>query len=224
MDTKTNASISLREKLWTLKVECPSIPKSSQAVIRTKAGGTFKYNYAKLDKIDEILVPLCKRLRIKFNWRIDFVVVGETIINVLYTRVECADTGDFIESKLALCEYDIDFQEEGKRMTYLQRYCLMQLLGLVADEDDDGESSRERGGRGSRSRAGKRSRPTDDLPEDDEDDDDTYEDDENDDIDPDDEDDDADDEGEHEAPRGKTRRGGLPMRQNRRRGTARRGR
>lgn len=51
-------------------------------------------------------------------------------------------SGETIEDIMPLLSKNADPQGQGSAITYARRYSLMSLLGLVADEDDDGHKSR----------------------------------------------------------------------------------
>lgn len=55
-------------------------------------------------------------------------------------------SGQFIESTAFLHLVKIDPQAHGSAITYLKRYAYMSCLGLVADEDDDGNKGSQRDG------------------------------------------------------------------------------
>ena len=48
-------------------------------------------------------------------------------------------SGEWIESEVSLPLERVSAQDLGKALTYLRRYSLAALVGIVADEDDDGE-------------------------------------------------------------------------------------
>lgn len=56
----------------------------------------------------------------------------------LTTRIIHANTGDSIESTMPLTIDKQGTQGFGAALTYARRYALMSMLGLVADEDTDG--------------------------------------------------------------------------------------
>ncbi len=66
----------------------------------------------------------------------------------LRTRLTHADSGETVEDVMLLMLVKDDPQGQGSGITYARRYSLMAALGLVADEDDDGN-------RATRSAAGK---------------------------------------------------------------------
>ena len=59
----------------------------------------------------------------------------------LRTRIIHAESGEEIEDVMLLMPGKQDPQGQGSAITYARRYSLMAALGLVADEDDDGNRS-----------------------------------------------------------------------------------
>lgn len=94
----------------------------------------YGYNYADLPAIFEIINPLMKKHGMGF-----YQAVNGTKIKTVVFHIE---SGEQIES-----ETDIpqgvqlkgmnDFQVLGSAITYIKRYALSSLLGLVTDKDTD---------------------------------------------------------------------------------------
>lgn len=59
----------------------------------------------------------------------------------LRTVLTHAETGESVEDVMPLQAQKNDPQGQGSALTYARRYALMAALGLVADEDDDGNAS-----------------------------------------------------------------------------------
>jgi hypothetical protein len=58
----------------------------------------------------------------------------------LRTRITHAESGEHLEDVMLLMGKE-DPQGQGSAITYARRYSLMAMLGLVADEDDDGNKA-----------------------------------------------------------------------------------
>ena len=94
----------------------------------------YGYNYADLASIFEVINPIMKKHGLGFYQAVN----GTKIKTVVFH----SETGETIES-----ETDIpqgvqlkgmnDFQVLGSAITYIKRYALSSLLGLVTDKDDD---------------------------------------------------------------------------------------
>lgn len=59
----------------------------------------------------------------------------------IVTRIIHAETGEFIESKSRIMLAKSTAQEYGSYITYMRRYAISAMLGLVTDEDDDGNKA-----------------------------------------------------------------------------------
>jgi hypothetical protein len=98
--------------------------------------GSFSYKYADLaDVVNVIRGPLSKN-------------------GIAYTQMTQVDgTGMFIETRLMhksgqwisgiypVCSIGGDHQKMGAAMSYSRRYALLAMLGIVADEDTDGQGA-----------------------------------------------------------------------------------
>jgi hypothetical protein len=62
---------------------------------------------------------------------------------VLAYRLVHAATGDALEGSMPLMLKSADPQGQGSALTYARRYSIMAVLGLVPDEDDDGNRAQE---------------------------------------------------------------------------------
>lgn len=69
---------------------------------------------------------------------------GESLKPALRTRITHAESGEFVEDVMLLFATKEDPQAQGSALTYARRYSLMAALGLVADEDDDGNAAAPR--------------------------------------------------------------------------------
>ena len=60
---------------------------------------------------------------------------------VLFTTLTHAESGQWIRSSAPLINKSGDSQGLGSAITYMRRYSLCAMLGICADEDDDGNKS-----------------------------------------------------------------------------------
>ena len=99
-----------------------------------KATQSYGYTYADLPKILEVINPLLKKHGLGFTQLIN----GTQIATCLF-HIESAES---IESKIDIPQGVIlkgmnEFQVLGSAITYLRRYALSSMLGLVTDKDTD---------------------------------------------------------------------------------------
>jgi threonine dehydrogenase-like Zn-dependent dehydrogenase len=94
----------------------------------------YGYSYADLPAIFEVINPLLKEHGLGFTQPI----MGDTIKTVIFH----IESGESIESlteipKNVTLKGMNDFQVLGSAITYLRRYALSSILGLVTDKDTD---------------------------------------------------------------------------------------
>lgn len=111
--------------------QCPAIKKDSEA------GTKFKYKYGSLPHVlDEIKTHMAAA-GLGFTQPIVTVDEKEFIKTILF---HVADDKT-LESMIELPDFKFDqmnvMQSKGSIITYLRRYALMSILGIVAEEDDN---------------------------------------------------------------------------------------
>lgn len=105
-----------------------SILKNKEAKIPTKSGTSFSYSYADLESIwDNIQDSLCK----------NGLSVIQGPANTTLDTLILHKSGQWLESSIELNCLKAKTQELGSEITYLKRYCLCSMLGLVSGEEDD---------------------------------------------------------------------------------------
>ena len=96
----------------------------------------FKSKYATLDSIlESIREPLANSGLVVCQY-----VEGHS---ELITKVIHAESGECIESKIALMVDANKMQAFGSAITYARRYALSPMLGISTEEDDDGNKANE---------------------------------------------------------------------------------
>ena len=116
---------NLFKSLAAFQQEVPVIHKGTQG---------YGYSYADLPAIFEKINPLLKKYGLGFTQPI----MGDTIKTVVFH----IESGETIESlteipKNVQLKGMNDFQVLGSAITYIRRYALSSLLGLVTDKDTD---------------------------------------------------------------------------------------
>lgn len=101
----------------------------AEAEIRTKSGYTYKFKYATLPNIMNIIKPMLLK---------HGLIIMQPFSDGCLKTILFHESGEFIETeyKLPITE-GMDKQMIGSLITYFRRYMLTSLLGLVAEEDDD---------------------------------------------------------------------------------------
>ena len=125
----------LYKALASFQQEVPIIHKATQG---------HTYTYASLDSIIKTINPVMKKHNLGFTQLLD----NDTII----THVFHTETGEFLQSSVTIPSgYAMKgmnvFQSMGSAITYLKRYSLGSMLGLITDKDIDasGEQRQENG-------------------------------------------------------------------------------
>lgn len=119
--------IELLTALANFQYECPIIHKTTKG---------YGYSYADLPTIIEKITPLLKKHNLGFTQ----VINGQTILTCVYHF----PTGQSIESCAELF-VGLDFkgmnqlQVYGSQLSYMRRYALTTMLGIVSDSDTDGQ-------------------------------------------------------------------------------------
>ena len=116
---------NIYKALAALQQEVGAIGKDSKG---------YGYTYASLDNIVEVITPLLKKHGLGFTQPLD----GNSIKTILFHT----ESGESIESTLEIPQgVELkgmnQFQVLGSAITYLRRYSLASVLGLVTDEDTD---------------------------------------------------------------------------------------
>jgi hypothetical protein len=115
----------LFKALADFQQEVPVIHRATQG---------YGYTYADLPKIFEVINPLLKKHGLGFTQ----LIYGDKIATCLFH----IESGESIESKIDIPQGVIlkgmnEFQVLGSAITYLRRYSLSSMLGLVTDKDTD---------------------------------------------------------------------------------------
>jgi hypothetical protein len=122
-----DAAETLMTALLAVQSEAPTITKSA-------TNPHFKSKFASLDDVMNEINPILTRhglVWLTLPGRED----GEPVLSY---RLVHAATGEALEGSMPLMLKTADPQGQGSALTYARRYSIMAVLGLVTDEDDDG--------------------------------------------------------------------------------------
>lgn len=120
--------------LLAVQAEAPTLQKSA---INPHFGNRF----VPLEKVHEAVMPILNKHGLAWLTLPGVTDNGNPILNYRLIHVE---SGDEVAGTMALLGKS-DPQGQGSAITYARRYSLMAVLGLVADEDDDGNEGSEPG-------------------------------------------------------------------------------
>ena len=107
----------------------PAVTKNRTATVPTKTGGTYSYRYADLTDLLDAVRPVLSANGLA-------VVQGGTGERMVTRLVHTS--GQWIEADGTLPATQATPQGLGSAITYARRYWLTALLGIAAEEDDDG--------------------------------------------------------------------------------------
>ena len=116
---------SVYKSLASFQQECPVILKETKG---------YGYSYSDLPTIFKVINPLLQKHSLGFTQLIE----GECIVTTLFHT----ETGQCITSETNIPQ-DVklkgmnDFQILGSAVTYIRRYALSSMLGIVTDKDTD---------------------------------------------------------------------------------------
>lgn len=114
----------------------PPVRKDKTAKIPTKAGSSYSYSYSDLAGIwDAIRSPLSDNglSVVQMPGQSDGWVSVETML--------MHASGQWISSTVSARTGDTTPQAIGSAITYLRRYALGPMIGVVSDDDDDGNTA-----------------------------------------------------------------------------------
>jgi len=116
---------NIYKAIASFQQEVPVIHKGTQG---------FNYSYADLPAIFEVINPLMKKNGLGFYQAVNGVSIKTVVFHI--------ESGETIESNTDIPQgvnlnKMNDFQVLGSAITYIKRYALSSLLGLVTDKDTD---------------------------------------------------------------------------------------
>lgn len=105
-------------------------------VKKTAVNPFFKNAFAPLPEVMEALQPLLAKHKLAVLNQMDNLN-GETALRTIVVH----ESGESIEAITPLLLAKDDPQGQGSAVTYARRYATMAVLGMVADDDDDGNKA-----------------------------------------------------------------------------------
>ncbi len=142
MKTSTT-TLDLCGALRSFQSECKNVQKNAD-------NPYFKSKYADLASIWDMIRPLLSKHGLvvvqtpggEMTWNSG--ADGKTyslMMVTMTTRICHAASDQWIESSLSIPVKDPNAQSIGSAITYARRYSLTSMLGIVAEDDDDGEAA-----------------------------------------------------------------------------------
>ena len=109
--------------------------QDAPALQRDAINPHFRSKFVSLESLVAATVPVANKHGLVVS---QFPTVIEGLPG-LRTLIIHAESGEYLEDAMLLMAAKDDPQGQGSAITYARRYALMDALGLVADEDDDGQ-------------------------------------------------------------------------------------
>ena len=136
----------------------PPVTRSKTVTVTTKTGASYKFSYAPLEAIlDAVRKPLGD----------NGLALAQMLDDGALVTMLLHESGASIEGRIAIPGTN-DVQALGSAITYLRRYAIQAMLGIAAEEDDDGNSAKSAAPKQSdkpRREYGKAPFPADERPE-----------------------------------------------------------
>lgn len=126
-ETNKNDGISIYQVIY-------NIQRNIATSIKTNATNPFhKSKYIDLYKLMEVLMPYFEEYNI--------LITHSVGTNNLETKLVKLDTGEEYSMASYFDASRLDAQQLGSYITYMRRYAICCLFGIVADKDDDGNAA-----------------------------------------------------------------------------------
>lgn len=126
---KSESITKLAQALLAAQAEFSAVPKGSDNPF-------FKSKYAALPDVVKHTTPVLAKHGLGVSQFVDNVNGEDALTTYLIHS-----SGEFISHSMLLHLVKDDPQAQGSAITYARRYSYMSCLGLVADEDDDGNAA-----------------------------------------------------------------------------------
>lgn len=128
---------SLAEALLILQADLPTVAKRQTAKVETSKG-SYSYKYAGLQAVSSAILPRLNQLGLVFIAR---PTLDEGRPVLLCELIHVA-SGERMPAEYPIAVAPIaPAQAIGSAISYGRRYCLCAMVGVVAEEDDDGRAA-----------------------------------------------------------------------------------
>lgn len=134
METTTYYSASIKQ----LGTAMLAVQEELDPVVKNAANDFKSSRYATLPKIQEACLPLLKKNGL---WLSQFTLPCEPGFIYLVTRIMHLESEEFQESHLLMPAPKNDPQGYGSALTYARRYAMQVAVGIVCEDDDDGNKA-----------------------------------------------------------------------------------
>ena len=133
-------SLNASENLADLAAALCAVQGELKPAIKQADNPFFKSKYVDLPGVWEAIRPLLSKNGLSVVQTFTASADGPTIVTTLMHK-----SGQWVSSELFLKPAKSDPQGIGSAITYGRRYALAAMVGVVADEDDDGNAASQGG-------------------------------------------------------------------------------
>ena len=133
-------SLNASENLADLAAALCAVQGELKPAIKQADNPFFKSKYVDLPGVWEAIRPLLAKNGLSVVQTFTASADGPTIVTTLMHK-----SGQWVSSELFLKPAKSDPQGVGSAITYGRRYALAAMVGVVADEDDDGNAASQGG-------------------------------------------------------------------------------
>src|SRR5688572_25543683 len=113
-----------------------AIGKTREVKVQMKTGGSYTFAYAPLDEVLRSVRPALATNGLALTQTVADGEKGRTLTTTLMH-----ESGEWMASTTTLPGQATTAQEFGSQITYMRRYAIVSILGVVADEDDDANAA-----------------------------------------------------------------------------------
>lgn len=119
----------LAAALCKFQAECPAIGLDREVSVTMKSGGKYSFSYATAGNIKAIITPILAKNGLSYSQP---TMPDGTVYTVLMHS-----SGQWLAGSLSI-KGENTAQGIGSAITYAKRYALCAILGIVTEDDDDG--------------------------------------------------------------------------------------
>lgn len=138
MDQSPSIS-SLAGALAKAQAVFTAVTKNKSAKIQMKSGGSYSYKYADLSDIWD----MCRAPLTANGLAVVQSPENSSDGQIGMVTMLCHESGEWLTSYIVMRASDTSPQALGTAITYLRRYGLCSMLGIVSDEDSDGQTGQQ---------------------------------------------------------------------------------
>jgi hypothetical protein len=122
---------ALAKALAAFQAEMPTVTKNHTATVKSDKG-SYSYTYAGLADVSEAAMPLLAKHGLSFST----LPSGQMLVGMLLH-----ESGESLTASLPI--NGATPQQIGSSLTYMRRYLLGCMTGVVTDDDDDGQQAQQ---------------------------------------------------------------------------------